>query len=391
MIGLTALTRATRVPDERPESGCAPAKVRTGAELTEKYLPLLRDKQVGFVVNHSSRIGERHLIDTLKDLNVCISRIYAPEHGLRGGAEAGERVRDEADSLTGAPVISLYNRKKKPLPKDLEGIDVVVFDIQDVGARFYTYISTLFYVLEACAEQEVPVVVLDRPNPNGHYVDGPVLDMRVRSFVGVAPLPIVHGCTVGELARLFVGEYWIQQRRPLRLTVIPCEGYAHDTRYALPTRPSPNLPDMRSVLLYPTLCLFEGTNISVGRGTEMPFQVLGHPDFADMPFAFTPRSNAGARKPPFQNKLCRGMDFRSIPLDSLYAMRRVNLQWVIDLYQAFPDKSAFFRKDNFFDLLAGSKSLRMQIEAGWSEQQIRATWQSDLEAFRSIRARYLLY
>lgn len=390
-IGLTTATRTARVVDKRPGASDQGEAVRVGAEQTSKYLSLLSGRQAGFVVNHSSRIGGRHLLDTLQDLGVCIARIYAPEHGLRGGAEAGERVRDETDLNTGAPVISLYNRKKKPLPGDLEGIEIMVFDMQDVGARFYTYISTLYYVLEACAEQDIPVVVLDRPNPNGHYVDGPVLDMRLHSFVGIAPLPIVHGCTVGELARLFVGEYWIRQPRPLQLTVIPCEGYTHDTRYTLPTRPSPNLPDMRSVLLYPTLCLFEGTTLSVGRGTETPFQMVGHPDYADWYFTFTPRSNAGARKPPFQNQVCRGMDFRHIPMDSLYAMRRINLQWVIDFYQTSPNKAAFFRKDNFFDLLAGAKNLRKQIEAGWSEQRIRDAWQSDLDAFRSIRKRYLLY
>ena len=268
-------------------------RIIVGAERLDLLLPRLAGKEVALVVNHSSLVGNTHLVDTLHRLGVCISVIFAPEHGFRGDADAGEHVRDGIDLRTGSPIVSLYGKRRKPSPEDLEGVEVVVFDIQDVGARFYTYISTLFYVLEACAEQDKEAIVLDRPNPNGHYVDGPVLDSRLTSFVGIAPIPIVHGCTVGELARLFVGEFWIYKPESLRLQVISCLNYTHSTPYELPVSPSPNLPTTRSVLLYPSICLFEGSTCSVGRGTNWPFEVVGHPDFPCDTFNFVPRPKIG--------------------------------------------------------------------------------------------------
>lgn len=368
-----------------------PLPVLTGADRTEAWLPLIRDKRVGLVVNHSSLVGNRHLVDTLFALEQCVSRIFAPEHGFRGGAPDGEEVRDGQDVRTGTPIISLYGKKKKPGPEDFENIDVIVFDIQDVGARFYTYISTLFYVLEACAEQGVPVIVLDRPNPNGHYVDGPVLDMRLTAYVGIAPLPIVYGCTMGELARLFSGEYWIRQPQPLQLQVIACKNYTHRTPYNLPVKPSPNLPNMRSILLYPSLCLFEGTSVSVGRGTDSQFQVIGHPEFPLDSFRFVPRRNEASRYPPQEGWVCKGYSFCYMPLDTLRAERQLNLRYLFDFYRQLPDKSTFFLKNGYFDILAGTYSLRKQIEAGKTEEEIRESWKPDLEAFKEIRKKYLIY
>lgn len=366
-------------------------RIIVGAERLEVLLPLLKDKQVALVVNQSSLVGKTHLVDTLNSLGVCISVIFAPEHGFRGDADAGEHIVDGYDTRTGASIVSLYGKRRKPIPQDLENCDILIFDIQDVGARFYTYISTLFYVLEACAEQEKPAIVLDRPNPNGHYVDGPVLDSRLTSFIGIAPLPIVHGCTVGELAKLFVGEFWIYKPESLNLLVIPCLNYTHSSPYDLPVTPSPNLPTMRSVLLYPSLCLFEGTTSSVGRGTDFPFEVVGHPDFSCDSFTFVPRPNASNKSPLHAGWLCGGWTFSHIPMDTLRAAKQLNLNWLLQYYQQFPKKEAFFREDNFMDLLAGNRVLRQQIIDGKSEAEIRASWAEDLNAYRAIRRKYLIY
>lgn len=366
--------------------------VVTGAAQLERYLPLLKDKQVALVVNQSSCVGAVHLVDTLYSRGVCLSRIFAPEHGFRGGAEAGEWIKDGYDPRTNTPIVSLYGKNKKPSVRDLEDIDVVVFDIQDVGVRFFTYISTLFLVMEACAAQEKELIVLDRPNPNGWYVDGPVLDPQLESFVGIAPLPVVHGCTIGELAELFCGEYWVWQPcENLQLTVVPCQNYNHRTPYELPVPPSPNLPNIRSVLLYPSVCFFEGTVVSLGRGTEMPFQVIGHPDFARDSFTFIPRSAPAAKHPPQEGVLCRGYDLRCIPLDSLRARQELDLSRLLGFYRDFPNKQSFFLENKYFDLLAGTRALRQQIMEGKTEAEIRASWARDLAAFKAIRQRYLLY
>lgn len=362
-----------------------------GADQLQTYLPMLEGKQVGLVVNHTSRVGQRHLVDTLHNLGVCVARIFAPEHGFRGEEDAGELIADGMDRRTEAMIVSLYGKKKKPSPDDLSGLDVLVFDMQDVGARFYTYISTLYYLLEACAENGKQVLVLDRPNPNGHLVDGPVLDMRFSSFVGIAPLPVAHGCTVGELARLFKGENWINKGYLLDLQVIPCLNYTHDTPYEIPVKPSPNLPTTRAVLLYPSLCLFEGTTSSVGRGTNWPFEVIGHPAFSNDAFSFIPQANKGNKSPLHELYVCRGLDFRTVSPDSLRLSREINIKWLLDYYAAFPDKSIFFREDKYMDLLAGTDQFRLQIIAQKSEAAIRATWAADLACYKEIRKDYLLY
>ncbi len=371
------------------------AQVSPAAERMESWQSLLCDHQVGLVVNQTSIVGKVHLVDTLAAKDYCIARIFAPEHGFRGGVDAGEKVLDGQDERTGIPITSLYGQKAKPSNADMEALDLVVFDIQDVGARFYTYISTLFYVMEACAENGKPLIVLDRPNPNGHYVDGPILDMRLCSFVGVAPLPIVHGCTIGEFALMFKGEYWCAGADKLNLTVIPCANYTHSTTYELPVRPSPNLPTTRSILLYPSLCLFEGTAASVGRGTDFPFEVVGHPDISPRDsadrFSFVPRPNFGNKRPLFENMVCRGLDFRSLSIDSLRRHPQIELDYLLDFYQAFPEKETFFLKNNFFNLLSGTLSLRKQIQEGCNADEIKASWQNDLNAYRAIRQCYLLY
>ncbi|MBL7774767.1 MAG: DUF1343 domain-containing protein [Saprospiraceae bacterium] len=385
LIGLLiAQMLAASPPEKEPP-------IVVGAAQLDRYLPLLTGKQIALVVNHSSRVGNTHLADTLQARGVCISRILAPEHGIRGDAPDGALIDDDTDARTGAPIVSLYGKKRRPEPGDLAGIDLLVFDIQDVGARFYTYISTLFYLLEACGELDIPVLVLDRPNPNGHYVDGPVLDLRFRSFVGIAPLPIVHGCTVGELARLFTGEFWTGPKQP-GLTVIPCLNYHHNRPYPLPVAPSPNLPSYRSILLYPSLCLFEGTEVSVGRGTDWPFQLLGHPAYPDSTaFQFTPRSNAASRYPPMEGRLCRGLDLRGLSTDSLFEIRQLNIQVLLEFYNCLVDSGSFFLPTKYFNRLAGTDRLWEQIEAGCSEAEIRSSWQADLECFRAIRRQYLLY
>lgn len=365
--------------------------IRVGAERMEVLVPLLAGKNVGLVVNQSSLVGKVHLVDTLLAQGICVARIFPPEHGFRGTGDAGELISDDQDDATGAPIISLYGKRRKPHPQDFEGLDVVVFDIQDVGVRFYTYISTLFYVLEACAEQGKPVIVLDRPNPNGFYTDGPLMDMRLSSFLGIAPLPIVHGCTVGELAQMFAGEYWLHRAAQLKLNVIACENYTHRTPYDLPVKPSPNLPNTRAILLYPSIGLFEGTLMSVGRGTEMQFQIVGHPRFPSDSFWFVPRPNFGSKRPPWEGWVCKGIDLHQIPIDTLRAQKQLNLNYLLDFYREFPAKAVFFTPNNSFELHVGTSSLRLQMEAGCNEAEIRATWQADLEAYREIRKKYLLY
>ncbi len=361
--------------------------VELGAWSLEAYLPLLQNKQIALVVNHTSLIGETHLVDTLISQGIKIGKLFAPEHGFRGGADAGATIRDQVDEKTGIPVISLYGNKKKPSSEDLAGIEMLVFDIQDVGARFYTYISTLHYIMEAAAENGIPLIVLDRPNPNGHYVDGPVLDTAFRSFVGMHPIPVVYGMTIGELAQMINGEGWIKSK--CELTVIPCKNYDHNTMYELPVRPSPNLPNLRSILLYPSLCFFEGTDVSVGRGTQMQFQVVGHPKFWVGSFAFTPTPQPGAMDPPWNGITCYGKSFANENVDSLFAKRKMDLNILLGFYEVL--KRPDFFNASFFDKLSGSADLRLQIEKGMSEEQIRESWEEELNVFLSKRVKYLLY
>ena len=359
-----------------------------GAYDIKAYLALLEGKRVGLVVNHTSLIEDTHLVDKLIVLGINVVTIFSPEHGFRGQADAGADIANEVDQKTGIKITSLYGHKKKPFTEDLKDIDVLVFDIQDVGVRFYTYLGTLLYVMEAAGENAKPLVVLDRPNPNGHYIDGPVLDTaRFRSFVGPLPIPVVYGMTLGEMARMINGEGWIKQK--CTLTVIPCRNYNHNTPYTLPVKPSPNLPDQRSVLLYPGICFFEGTVASLGRGTSTPFQVAGHPDYPDHTFSFTPVSMPGAKNPPLQDKLCYGVDLTSVNLDSLYALRKMDMSVLLSFYQKM-DSSTFFNAA-WFDKLAGTDTYRKAIEAGWSETQIRESWEVPLKKFNARRLKYLLY
>lgn len=363
------------------------ATLQTGAEQTQIYLPLLKGKTVALVVNHTSVIGKTHLADSLISLGVKIKTIFAPEHGFRGTADAGEHIANGIDKKTGLPIVSLYGANKKPSPAQLEGIDVVIFDIQDVGARFYTYTSTMHYVMEACAETGKAVLVLDRPNPNGHYVDGPVLDKKFASFVGLNPIPVVHGCTVGELAQMINQEGWLKDGVKANLTVVKCLNYQHSMVYAPPIAPSPNLPNLQSILLYPSICFFEGTDVSVGRGTDKQFQVIGSPNQANRTFTFTPEDKPGAKNPPQKGKLCYGLDLSQIDARK----QGFTLKYVLDFYQQSVDKNKFFSNNAFFNLLAGSDVLKKQIIEGKTEADIRASWEKDLDQYKAIRKKYLLY
>ena len=361
-----------------------------GAERTGEYLPLLAGKRVAVVTNQTGRIGSTHLVDSLLALKVNVVKVFAPEHGFRGDADAGEQVKDGRDARTGLSLVSLYGDNKKPKPDQLNDVDVLLFDIQDVGARFYTYISTLHYAMEAAAEQRKGVVVLDRPNPNGHFIDGPVLDPAMRSFVGLHPVPLVHGMTIGEYARMINGEGWLAGKARCDLRVITCLAYDHEVLYTLPVRPSPNLPNMSAVYLYPSLGLFEGTPVSVGRGTDKPFQLIGFPGCSMGGYTFTPRSMAGAKEPPYLGLECRGLDLSAYGSFFTRMEPRVALHWLIGMYQSYPqDKATFFKP--FFDKLAGTTALREQITQGWDEERIRAGWKPALDDFGKVRAKYLLY
>jgi uncharacterized protein YbbC (DUF1343 family) len=357
-------------------------KIVLGAERTDVYLLHLKNKKVSVIGNQTSMIGNTHLVDSLLSLGIDVVRVFSPEHGFRGIADAGAKIADGIDVRTGLPIISLYGSNKKPKPEQLQGIDVLVFDIQDVGARFYTYISTLHYIMEAAAEQGVSVIVLDRPNPNGYYVDGPILDTAFRSFVGMHPIPIIHGMTIAEYAKMINRENWITTR--CKLIVIEMENYTHNTNYDLPIKPSPNLPNSRAVNLYPSLCLFEGTNISVGRGTDFPFQHFGAP-YLESNYSFTPKSGAGSKYPKHENKACFGTDLR---FQENY-LTAINLNWIVEAYKQCDKKEEFF--NNFFDKLAGTDKLRLQIIAGKTAKEIKASWQKGLEDFKEMREEYLLY
>ena len=366
--------------------------ITIGAARTDLYLSMLKGKSVALVVNQTSMLGERILADTLKELGVNIKTIFAPEHGFRGESDAGAHVSNTTDPVTGIPVISLYGKKQKPAPEDLSGIDVVVFDIQDVGCRFYTFLSTLQYVMEACAENGKEFIILDRPNPNGFYVDGPVLDMKYKSFVGVSKIPVVYGLTLGEYAGMVKGEKWINNADKLNLTIVTCLYYDHNSAYKLPVAPSPNLKNERAVFLYPSLCFFEGTNVSVGRGTDYPFQVIGSPYIAmDSGFTFTPVSMPGATDPPSKGQVCKGYDLRKANKDLNTEMKGLNLKYLRKMYAQSTDKEKFFSNAGFFDKLAGTDILRKQIIDGKTESEIRASWQPALKEFKVMRRKYVLY
>jgi uncharacterized protein YbbC (DUF1343 family) len=360
-----------------------------GANQISLYKDLIESKSVAIVANQTSMVGKTHLVDTLLSIGINVDVIFAPEHGFRDLADAGDSIENGKDPETGVKVISLYGSHVKPTADDLKGIDVVMFDIQDVGVRFYTYISTLHYVLEACAENNVKCIVLDRPNPNGFYFDGNVADTAYRSFVAMDPVPVVHGMTVGEYAQMLNGEGWLKNSAICDLTVIKCKDYTHKTLYELPVKPSPNLPNQNSVYLYPSICFFEGTNISLGRGTLYPFQVYGSPKLPDKGFSFTPESVPGAKNPPLLGEKCYGTDLRNAIRDKIVPSPRINLDWVIDAYGNYPEKNNFFT--SYFDVLAAGPTLREQIRKGMNSEEIRASWKDGLEKFVKIREKYLLY
>jgi uncharacterized protein YbbC (DUF1343 family) len=362
-----------------------------GAYHMDQYLDLLKDKSIGVVVNQTSVVHDQHLVDLLLDKKINIKAIFAPEHGFKGDADAGETIKD-GKYLSRIPLFSLYGATKKPLPEMLEGIDVLVFDIQDVGVRFYTYISTLHYVMEAAAEQDIPVILLDRPNPNGHYVDGPIMEDEYKSFVGMHPVPIVYGMTIGEYGQMINGQKWLTNGATCGLTVIPCTGYNHNSYYSLPIPPSPNLPNDRSILLYPSLCLFEGTTISVGRGTDQQFQVIGHPEWKNAPYQFTPVSTHGSKNPLYENKVCHGQSFLDMNPMEIWKARQLNFDYLLKTYQNLKaNEVQFFNKNNFFEKLAGTDQLRKQIIEGKSMIQIRESWTVGLAEFHKIRSKYLIY
>ena len=360
-------------------------KIKTGADNYIKYLPLLQNKKIGIVTNQTGILTNKiHLVDFLLEKKIAIQTIFAPEHGFRGTADAGEHIVDGKDAKTGLSIISLYGDNKKPKASQLVGIDIVLFDLQDVGARFYTYISSLHYVMEACAENGIPLVILDRPNPNGSIVDGPILEKELTSFVGMHPIPLLHGMTIGEYAQMINGEKWLKNGAQCKLTIIPCLDYNRKMEYSLPLKPSPNLPNDQSINLYASLCLFEGTNVSVGRGTEKQFQIYGSPFLTKSTFTFTPKPNFGAKDPLYNGKECFGEDLTTYP-----KLTRLELKWLIKAFQNTSDKTKFFNP--FFTKLAGTKKLQQQIESGISENKIRKSWKNGLTAFKKMRMKYVIY
>ena len=390
-LGLISCEAQTKKQNTAEVKASSENSIVIGANQTDKYLPLLADKKIGIVGNQTSVIfkengGYTHLVDSLLSRNMKIEKVFSPEHGFRGKADAGEKVKDGIDTKTGLPLVSLYGSNKKPTDEQLKGIEMMIFDIQDVGVRFYTYISTLQYVMEACAENNIPLLILDRPNPNGSYVDGPILERSQQSFVGMHPIPIVHGMTIGEYAQMINGENWLANKVKCELMVIKMKNYDHEKNYSLPIKPSPNLPNDQAINLYPSLCFFEGSNVNAGRGTNHQFQVFGSPDLNAEVFnyRYTPIPNDGAKHPKNEGKLCYGMN-----LTSEEKLSQINLGWLIKAYQNTNNKNEFF--NNFFPKLAGTQKLQQQIESGLSEQAIKTTWQAGLADFQNTRKIYLLY
>ncbi len=391
-------------------------KIIPAAERISDYLPLIKGKNIGVFANHTSMAGNTHLVDTLRKLGVNIKVIFGPEHGFRGTAPAGEKISNYTDEETGIPVVSLYGSKRRPSAEDVKGVDILLFDIQDVGVRFYTYISSLEEFMEAAFEYKIPLLILDRPNPNGHYVDGPVLDKKYRSFVGRQPVPVVYGMTIGEYASMLIGEKWLSPKAnayaeyfqkvskqhpdtPFYFMVIRNTNYDHKSKYVLPVKPSPNLPNIQSIYLYPSTCFFEGTTLSEGRGTDKQFQVFGHPLLPKNLYSFTPNPNEGAKSSKHFGKVCYGWDLSGTPEEVLKKVNnKLQLKWLIEAYNLFPQKDSFFilpksgkMEESFFTKLAGNNELWQQIKAGKSEAEIRKSWEPKLSDFKAIRKKYLLY
>jgi uncharacterized protein YbbC (DUF1343 family) len=403
---------SAQVPKPGPGPGI---KILAGAERMNVYLPLIKGKKIGIFANQTSMVGNTHLVDTLRKSGVDIRVIFGPEHGFRGTADAGEKIGNYTDEKTGIPVVSLYGSKRKPSAEDLKNVDILIFDIQDVGVRFYTYISSLEEFMEAAMENSKPLMILDRPNPNGFYVDGPVLDKKYRSFVGMQPVPIVYGMTIAEYAMMIAGEQWLSEKAnakyayyktaenspdtPFHFQIIKCQFYTHKSKYVLPVKPSPNLPNIQSIYLYPSTCLFEGTALSEGRGTDKQFQIFGHPDLPKNLYSFTPNPNEGAKSSKHYGKVCYGWDLSGTPdqvLDKVDG--QVQLDWLIEAYKLFPDKDKFFlvpksgkMEESSFVRLSGNNELWQQIKSGMSEKEIKKTWEPKLEEFKKIRKKYLLY
>ncbi|MBK5215115.1 MAG: DUF1343 domain-containing protein [Flavobacteriaceae bacterium] len=379
---------AIAITESNESSPTQPKEIVVGANNSALYLPLLAGKNVALVTNQTSVIfkknGYTHLVDSLLSLGIHITKVFSPEHGFRGAADAGETVTDGFDLRTDLPIISLYGKNKKPSKEQLQGIDLVVFDIQDVGVRFYTYISTLHYVMEACAENGIPLLVLDRPNPNGHYVDGPTLKMEHSSFLGMHPVPLVYGMTIGEYAQMINGEHWLKNNAVCDLTVIPLENYTHQSEYHLPIKPSPNLPNDKAINLYPSLGFFEGTTINAGRGTENQFQQYGAPFFPKSDFSYKPQSNAGAKYPKHLGKLCYGVDLKNTE-----RLKQVNITWLLDAYAKTPKSEPFFGAT--FTVHTGTTELENQLKNGWTAKEIHNSWQPEILTFKKVRAKYLLY
>lgn len=384
----------------------AATNIKTGAENMDEYIPMLKGKRIAIFANQTTVIGDKHLVDVLLKSNIDIKKIFSPEHGFRGDADAGEHVNNSVDKETGLPIISSYGDHHKATAEDLKEVDILVFDLQDVGVRFYTYINSLQTFIESAIETDKPILVLDRPNPNGFYVDGPVLEKGFESGVGHQPIPIVYGMTIGEYAKMLLGEKWLKANptnanNNFSLTVVKCKNYTHASYYEPPVKPSPNLPNIQSILLYPSICFFEGTDVSLGRGTEKPFQIYGSPNFPNNLYAFTPVSAAGAKTPPLMNKKCFGYDLSTINIDiTKKENQQINLSYVINAYKLFPNKDSFFlipkkgnpsTSDYFFNKLTGNDNLMYQIMNNKTEAEIRKSWEPKLEAFKKIRAKYLLY
>ena len=375
---------------ERKTSTTAKQEIVVGAERMNLYFPKLQNKKIAVIANPSSMVHKTHLVDTLLSLGIEIKEVMSPEHGFRGDASAGEHISNSTDSRTGLPIISLYGNHKKPTPKDLQDIDIVIFDLQDVGTRFYTYLSTLHLCMEACAENNKKLIILDRPNPNGYYVDGPILEPKYKSFVGMDPIPIVHGMTLGEYAKMLNGEHWLSDRLTCNIIIIPVDNYTHKMNYHLKVRPSPNLPNNIAINLYPSLCLFEGTPISVGRGTSKPFQMYGYPNFRQFDTTFIPKSIPHvSANPKLKDKKCNGINLSYYNDSIAMSKAGINLSWLISAYNQYPEKDNFF--NYFFYKLAGTKKLSEQIKAGKSEQEIKKSWEEGILKFKKIRRKYLLY
>ncbi|OLY94902.1 Uncharacterized conserved protein YbbC, DUF1343 family [Cnuella takakiae] len=416
-LGCGAQKTAQATPAQNIKTIATNNSILPAAERTQAYLPLLKGKTVAVFANQTSMAGKRHLVDVLKEAGVKVKVIFGPEHGFRGTVEAGEKVSSNVDAKTGIPVVSLYGKKRKPSKEDVAGVDVLLFDIQDVGVRFYTYISSLQDYMEAAIQYNIPLMVLDRPNPNGFYVDGPVLEPRYKSFVGMQPVPVVYGMTIGEYAKMLLEEGWLGKEamdaytqnvlaatyppgaKYFGLTVIPCGNYTHSSKYVLPVNPSPNLPEIQSIYWYPSTCFFEGTTLSEGRGTEKPFQIFGHPDLPKTMYAFVPQPRDYARESKPYGKQCYGWNLAGTPEEVLKQMdNKIQLKYLLEAYRLFPDKSKFFilpksgnDAEAFFNNLAGTHTLMQQIKAGKSEAEIRKSWEPALARFREIRKKYLLY